>query len=381
MFSHQVSLPNMIYEHDCDTQLPTNIFDDEFHPGIKELPPSRPNTEPTPIAYMIAKARLCNEAGNVLQATHGVRRHVTYDEIIRFDAKLRQIKNDLPPHLKLTPLEGSHDPVTLILARFNIEILYLKILCLLHRRYLPRARHNPRYAHSRRTAIEASIQALDHLATLHRESQGYGRLRSVGWYIKSIATKDFVLPAMLVILDLHYDNLARQQSTPAANSCLYSDEERNSMIEKLEHTKGIWVTMADSSMEAFKAHKVIEIMLQKIKDPSQSTEPMNTAPEPMADLAAGSIDPAMSMPPNMMSPGTIPEFSAGLDPFAAVNPSTFMGMDFSGMGPSTNSTFSSEGYPQAGAQSPMTMYGMSGMNGQVPEVGSNFDWVSENPSF
>ena len=78
----------MIYEHDCDTQLPNNIFDDEFHPGIKELPPSRPITEATPISYMIAKAKLCNELGNILQATNRVGRSVPYDEIIRFDAKL-----------------------------------------------------------------------------------------------------------------------------------------------------------------------------------------------------------------------------------------------------------------------------------------------------
>lgn len=370
----------MIYDHDCDTQLPNNIFDDEFHPTIKELPPSRPSTEPTPIAYMIAKARLCNEAGNVIQAVHSVRRHVTYDEIIRFDARLRHIKNDLAPHLKLTPLEGSHDPVTLIIARFNIESLYLKIICLLHRRYLPRARHNARYAHSRKTAIEASLQALDLLATLHRESKEYGRLRSVGWYIKSIATRDFTLPAMLVVLDLHYDNLARQQKTTpdCPGSFEYSDEERNSMIDKLEHTRTIWAAMAGSSMEAFKASKVIEIMLEKIKDPSQTPADIampttGSIPDMPTDLPTGPIDPTMSMP-NMMSPGTFGDLSGSMDPFGAN--SGFMGMDLSAMAPLTASSFSSESFSQPNAPSPMTMFGMGGMNGQVPDVGSNFDWVS-----
>src|SRR5690606_17086512 len=110
---------------------PNSIFDDEFHPASKELPPSRPPSEPTPISYMIAKARLCNELGNILQATTEIGRHVSYDEIIRFDAKLRQIMQELPPHLKLRPLEGSHEPVTLTIARFNIDILCQKIICLL----------------------------------------------------------------------------------------------------------------------------------------------------------------------------------------------------------------------------------------------------------
>src|SRR5262245_43003252 len=101
IFSHQVSLPSMINDHDCDTQLPTNIFDDEFGPEIDVLPPSRPSSEPTPIAYMIFKAKLCAELGNILHATNRVRHPVSYDEILRFDGRLREVMGELPPHLKL----------------------------------------------------------------------------------------------------------------------------------------------------------------------------------------------------------------------------------------------------------------------------------------
>ena len=76
IFSHQVSLPSMIYGHDCDTQLPHNLFDEEFGPDTKVLPPSRPNAEPTPISYMISKVKLCLELGSILQATGRVRDHV-----------------------------------------------------------------------------------------------------------------------------------------------------------------------------------------------------------------------------------------------------------------------------------------------------------------
>src|SRR5690242_16026138 len=130
IFSHQVSLPSMISENDCDTQLPHNLFDEEFGPDTKVLPPSRPNAEPTPISYMIAKVKLCLELGNILQATGRVKNQVHYDEILRFDAKLREIKAELPPHLKLQPIGGNHDPLTLVIARFNLDILYLKIMCL-----------------------------------------------------------------------------------------------------------------------------------------------------------------------------------------------------------------------------------------------------------
>ncbi|CAK7202241.1 hypothetical protein SEUCBS139899_004963 [Sporothrix eucalyptigena] len=274
MFSHQVSLPNMIYDHDCDTQLPLNIFDEEFGPNTKVLPPSRPNSEPTPIAYMIAKVKLCLELGNILQATTRVGKPVPYEEILRFDKRLREVKEEIPSHLKLQPLEGSQDPLTLIIARFNIDSLYQKIMCLLHRKYLSRARQNPRYAHSRRSAIEASMETLHHLQTLNKESQANGRLRSIKWYVASIATKDFLLPAMLVALEVRFDNLARKEGRE--EDSFWTPEQRADMINILNSTKEIWRPLADGSMEAYKAYNIIRIVLEKIgtapSDGPRSTE-------------------------------------------------------------------------------------------------------------
>jgi hypothetical protein len=379
IFSHQVSLPSMIYENDCDTQLPNNIFDDEFYPSIKELPPSRPSTVATPIAYMIAKSRLCFELGNILQATGQVGKHVPYDEIIRFDAKLRQIMQELPPHLKLTTLEGSHDPVTLIIARFNVDILYQKILCLLHRKYLPRARQSARYAHSRRAAIEASLTALDHLAVLYRESQSNGRLRSVSWFVKSIATKDFTLPAMLVILDLHFDNIAAQSSVPQDDegASTWNDDQRSKMIGSLETAREIWNTLADTSMEAFKAAKVIDIMLDKIKDPASIKAEIPGVPSPMSGLTQGvGTDVSPAMAPGFVSPNSLPDFNATANTFSTPNPAAFMGMDF-GMPGSEGLDFQTDGFAGAGPASPFSsMFSNLGANTNAGmDMGANFDWV------
>ncbi|KAM5356284.1 hypothetical protein ACJ41O_002930 [Fusarium nematophilum] len=379
IFSHQVSLPSMIYEHDCDTQLPNNIFDDEFHPSIKELPPSRPPTEPTPIAYMIAKSRLCFELGNILQATNQVGKHVPYDEIIRFDAKLRQIMQELPPHLKLTSLEGSHDPVTLIIARFNVDILYQKILCLLHRKYMPRARQSSRYAHSRRAAIEASLTALDHLAVLHRESKSSGRLRSVSWYVKSIATKDFILPAMLIILDLHFDNIASQSVKQEDNdgAFLWTAEQRSRMTRSLETSGEIWKTLADTSMEAYKATKIIDLMLDNIKNPtSGGGDSSSVQSDPMPGLTTSiGTDPPPSMSQGLVSPNSLPEFNTGMNPFSTPNTAPFMGMDF-GMTAPEGIDFQTEGFSGAGPASPFSsMFNNMGAGTNTGiDMTANFDW-------
>lgn len=379
IFSHQVSLPSMIYDHDCDTQLPNNIYDDEFNRDTRQLPPSRPITEATPVSYMIAKARLCIELGSILQATNRVDKGVPYDEIIRFDAKLRQIMQELPPHLKIGPLAGSRDPVMLIVARFNIDILCQKIMCLLHRKYICRARQNPRYAHSRRSAIEASLQAMEHLQTLHRESQSNGRLRTMKWYVKSVAIKEFTLPAMLIVLDLHYDNLAEQSGLPedTEGAFRWSPEERARMISTLEDAAIIWKSLADGSVEAFKASKTIEIMLQKLQNPTKNSNgSSNTRYDlPSTDAISSALDPSYASlgTDTIKSEGLI-EFGTGMSPFTNTNSSAFMGMEFTLPAPNLGD-FAGDGLNLIGAQSPLSMFtNIGASSGSGPEL-STFDWV------
>lgn len=273
----------MLSDNDYDTELPHNLYDEDFGPDTKALPPSRPLSDPTRISFMIYKVKLCLQLGTILQITSRVKNQVHYDEILRLDARLRETRAEIPPHLKLQPLNGSKDPLPLIMARFNIDILYLKIMCLLHRKYVPRARNNPKYAHSRRSAIQASLDTLRHLATIYRESQPGGVLSSARWYFATVATKDFLLPAMLIALDLHFDNVAQKTDGKRGSSHVHfwTREQREEMIKHLELTKDIEKGLADTSMEALKAANTLEIMLDKIKNAEKET---NTGPLPESDV-------------------------------------------------------------------------------------------------
>ncbi|KAK0730548.1 hypothetical protein B0H67DRAFT_38279 [Lasiosphaeris hirsuta] len=391
MFSHHVSLPTMIYEHDCDTQLPHNIFDEEFGPESKVLPPSRPNAEPTTISYMIAKVRLCMELGNILQATGRVRNQVHYDDILQYDARLREVKVELPPHLKLQPLEGTHDPLTLVIARFNIDILYLKIMCLLHRKYMSRARHNPRYAHSRRSAIEASLETLRHLATLHRESQPNGRLRSIKWFVTSIATKDFLLPAMLIVLDLHFDNVAERsgERRESHNLHFWTRGQRMEMINSLELTRDIWKGLADTSMEAVKASNILEIMLEKIKSPSAGSEAVGMGEVPakadvFESMGSSNMQPEHSaaMTLGMMSGGVTPISPTAVEPLRSPGPPGYSALDLgltsssSGTGSGMTPNFSSDVLGGEPAGSPFSSM-FNNMSNTNIDFTNSFDWVRE----
>lgn len=377
----------MIYDHDCDTGIPNNIFDEEFGPDTKFLPPSRPDSEPTPISYMIAKVKLCLELGNILQATNRVGKQVPYDDILKFDARLRETRQELPPHLKMQKLDNSQDPLTLIIARFNVDILYLKIMCLLHRKYLTRSRDNPRYAHSRRSAIESALEMLHHLKVLHEESQPSGRLRSVKWFVTSIATKEFLLPSMLVLLDLHFDSQAEHSGARQNSQSMFfwTPEQRLEMIRAIETAQSIWEGLADVSMEAVKANNITTIILEKIRNPAGDAPSTAEQPSmaPFAGMSDAELQPEQSaaMTLGMMSsggltPNTAAAFgtntvqSPGGTTYPAIDPALGIGGERTGMTPdfsedlgmAPNSPFSS-------------MFG-SLSNTMGMGMGQNFDWVS-----
>jgi len=370
----------MIYDHDCDTQLPHNIFDEEFGPDTRLLPKSRPNSEPTPISYQISKVKLCLELGKILQATTRVGKPVHYDDILRFDAKLRELKAELPPHLKLQPLEGSHDPLTLIIARFNLDILAQKVMCLLHRKYLSRARQNPRYAHSRRTAIECSLDTLRHLLILHRESQSDGRLRSIKWYVTSIATKDFVLPAALVALDLHLDNVAERSGERQDSQSMFfwTPEQRLEMVAMLESIKSIWEGLADTSVEAFKASNMLRIVLEKINTPTSRDLSGDSAVPVKSELFSSSdLQPEHSaaMTLGMLSGGMTPDTAALFGSVQSPGGTSYSAIDpaLTGESGDLSQDFQSEmlpGFNNMG--SPLSMF--NGMADNM-DLATNFDWV------
>lgn len=382
----------MIYDHDCDTQLPHNIFDEEFGPDTKVLPPSRPNTEPTPISYMVAKVKLCLELGNILQATNRVGKQVSYDEILKFDARLRELKQELPPHLKMQNLEGSHDPLTLIVARFNVDILYQRILCILHRKYLARSRHNPRYSHSRRAAIEAALEMLRHLTNLHRESQPNGRLRSIKWYVASIATKEFLLPSMLVLLDLHFDKQAEAAGQRQASQSQYfwTPEQRMEMIRSLKTTRDIWEGLTDGSMEAVKAYNIINVMLDKIQSPAPESRISAPAGVPVpsviirddlfSNMGGTQMEPERSaaMTLGLMSGGLTPNTAAVLggvvqSPGGTAYPPLDLSAPPTGEGTGMTPDFSGD----LGLNPGSPFSSVFGSLSSGMDVGQNFDWVSE----
>jgi Fungal specific transcription factor domain/Fungal Zn(2)-Cys(6) binuclear cluster domain len=298
LFSFQISLPAMIRIGDSDTELPRNIYDEEFDEDTTMLPPSRPMSEPTTVSYMITKARLAFGFGRVLEEVNGVRSK-PYEEILKVDKGLREIFEAVPDHLKLRPMnEQYHLPVTHIIARFHIAAVYHKSQCVLHRRFLRSARNNPRYAYSRRTCLESAMALMEFQSTMHCETRENGRLRNKKSWFTSLTAHDFLLAATIILMDLYLEKQrAEANAASAATSPRTTFSDSNSggsgsvseaygftmgmehsqedLLRALEESRDIWTGLRDESMEAYKASEILNVLLTQLKAPSGQPHCLN----------------------------------------------------------------------------------------------------------
>ncbi|KAI5275446.1 hypothetical protein E4T47_01551 [Aureobasidium subglaciale] len=277
LFSCQFGLPPVVRFDSTDSDLPNNIFDDEFTEDMKTLPPSRPESEVTPASYMIAKARLISCFGQIVDRIQSVTAPPSYEEIMKLDALLREARTSIPPHLQMKPpSELAMAAPNLIMQTYALELIYLKSQCMLHRKFIARGRDSPRYAYSRRTCIDASMEMLTHQATLYIESRDGGKLRSVKWSISSLTTHDFLLAAMIVCLDLYHTTESDRNTIKTSSSDpsspmgdVWTQDRRDQMITSLQHCASIWESLRDKSMEAYKASTQLRVMLGKIRAQEQ----------------------------------------------------------------------------------------------------------------
>ncbi|KAJ5114478.1 hypothetical protein NUU61_000237 [Penicillium alfredii] len=374
LFSFQVGLPCMIRSTDSDTELPRNLYDDDFDEDCKELPPPRPLNEPTPISYLITKARLSCGFGRVNEQTSSVASS-SYDKVMEIDAELRRSRDMVPDHLQIRPIEECQlDPSNLIMSRFavnipsrlpNIETMYIdccqvmtvyhKAQCVLHRPYVVRARENPRFTYSRRTCIDSAMELLEFQAILHAETQG-GRLRSRQSRVTSLSAADFLLAATILCLDLYHGLQLQASGRPSGDTYTWGRERRDEMMAAIRRSKGIWDELRDETMEAWKGSSILGVMLGKLHStiPGAETNAGSTMFEPQdekrnAAMTLGLLSSGMSP----MNPGP-PPFT---DPMLKMADSP---VGTGGVGTSAE---------MPGALSPF-----SSMFGQMPDLQVNLDW-------
>ncbi|KAF2751052.1 hypothetical protein M011DRAFT_492363 [Sporormia fimetaria CBS 119925] len=322
LFSAQAGLPPITRPRDTNTEIPRNIYDDELYEGMEVLPPSRPETEVTPTLFLINRTRLLYKLGEARELVESLT-CTDYEDVLKLDAQAKALHDSISPSLRMRSVdESARDPSTLIMQRFTLELLYLKIVMVLHRKYLVASRCHPRYSHSRKVAIEACLAMLQHQATLHRECQPGGRLRCVKWFISSLTTVDFLMAAMMVASDLYHALRSECQGRRASgDAAFWSNDRHREMLDALETAVVIWDSLKEHSMEAYKAYTTLSVMLTQIKQHRGVTEgqrnfstvtgpPPYPTPQVMDDNVAPEHTAAMTL--GMLSTGGMTPNSANM---------------------------------------------------------------------
>ncbi|EEU45211.1 uncharacterized protein NECHADRAFT_40978 [Fusarium vanettenii 77-13-4] len=272
--SCQLGLPCLIQEHQCDTRPPSNLLDDDFGPHSAQLPPPRPETQMTPVLYTITKLKLSSVFRTIFNQV-SLGRTEAYDEIMALDQRLHSAQRAMPPKFHMAnPEDSITEAPYILIRRYNMELLFQKSRCMLHRHHMAKAYQDPAFNYSRTSCVEAAMALLTHQANISKEIQVGGRLYRDRWFVSSLEQHDFSLASMIICLEL--SSRSNEQSNPPAPDdqqgfLMFS---REAMVEALESSRRFWEAFKVGSNEARQAFDMLSVMLDKVStNPSVQENP------------------------------------------------------------------------------------------------------------
>ncbi|PNP46385.1 hypothetical protein TGAMA5MH_02421 [Trichoderma gamsii] len=276
LMSFQMGLPSMIPTELCDTKVPRNLQYSDLEIGMTLLPPGRPLYENTPIRYPIAKAGIMAAFKKIVAHSLSIQ-PPTYDTTIVLDNELREAYSAMPDVLKAKDVSQSFmDTSSVIFERCTLEMLKLKGIIVLHRRFITSEVDSHRAEHSRRACAEAALDILARQADIHQASQPGGRLYDDRWMMSSLTVHDFLLAAM--VLCLHLSVSLRRTSRPFTTG-----KNDGSLAEReyraLKTSQQIWASGGSTSPEAQIAALALDLMVQKVAEKESGHTRRNEPPE------------------------------------------------------------------------------------------------------
>ncbi|KAH8692102.1 fungal-specific transcription factor domain-containing protein [Talaromyces proteolyticus] len=276
LLSFQMGMPSMIPEEFCDTEPPRNLNDSELSPNLETLPPPRPLSDWTPILYTIVKSKIMGMFRKIIAHTQSSMSFPSYPTTIELDGKLRETYAAIPDDFKMKPINQSFTISSgLIISRCTIELLFLKSIMVLHRRYLKTERLDPQWEFSRRACINAALEILTRQADLHEATQLDGRLYEDRWMVSSLTSHDFLLASMVVCLELS----VLMRSSPAhslhlPSSSLLSMNDSSiyirRLLDALINSQRIWASRSVYSKEARTAALTLQLMIDNVQGKKQT---------------------------------------------------------------------------------------------------------------
>ena len=257
LLSFQLGLPSMIRCPESDVKPPRNVYEEEIYEGMTELPPSRPPNEPTLISYIIAKQRIFQVFGQVVDYINCTTGY-SYHRVIELNTALSDAKAQIPPHLQVQPFEQSIvGPRELFLQRLQLQMFYDKAICVLNRRFLIQPETCKVHKQAQQSCIQAALSLLSIQSRMQHEE--------IKWYHFSLTNHDFLLAAVIISLILYIFSEVRRIKGPGFNTSAAFECNDKDLLQALNTTQRIWSNVPVGSVDAHKALRMIDFMLEKIE--------------------------------------------------------------------------------------------------------------------
>ncbi|KAF5247334.1 hypothetical protein FANTH_6425 [Fusarium anthophilum] len=250
--SAQMGLPRMIKQWQTDTQQPSNLQDSDFDKTTVEMPPSRPDTELTPILYRLVKARLTETVGYIWDFAADVRPY-TFTEVERMDNKLDEARKSIPDCLKWHSFARCiTDSPQHIMQKVVLETLFYRAKIVLHRKFMFGPLAN--FADSKRIVLESALKLLDYQHMLQEETQPFCQLYQERWRVSSLVNHDFLLATSVLLFYLQNTKREGMQISESAPM-------NENILVSLRRSHDIWLQSSNSSKEARKVVKALTVVL------------------------------------------------------------------------------------------------------------------------
>ncbi len=287
----QIGLPRLLRSHLCDTTSPRNLFDTDFDDATVELPPSRSETEVTPMLYSLARARVDSINGLVSDLVNDTQEH-PYAEILALDGKIQAAEASLPAIFQWQPLSQSFMVLPqIVMHRVLLQLAIQRVTIWLHRRCLAPSHAQPQYEYSRGACVRAAIKILEFQQMVDDETQRDGLLYPVRWMFTSSRVQAVFLLGMSILC--YYLQLAK--SRPGVSV----DGDTDSKIHNLLcNTYPLWLRSSAVSVEARQAVEHLRLLLG-IQERQEGEEGFLAATTPTT--AAAAVSPFVTSRDGMMS--------------------------------------------------------------------------------
>lgn len=265
LISFQLGLPSTIQFPTWDTRPPSNLLDSDFDEDTVNLPPPRPDSEPTELLFYIAKHKLMAVFEKIIRHVLSTIDRSNAELLELLDLELQSTYAAIPTVLQPRTMDESIcDSPSVIVTRLCVSFLYQKCRCVLHQKYVICGRlKSIRICHS--SASDILKQFLDS----YEEFEPGGQLETERWFMGSITWHDFLLGCTALCLTIC--SIAQSAHEPHFVDVAES-------LKLLKNAKVVCENQPSRSRDTRKVRRLLEATIFKFSDEDNRYRPIIEAP-------------------------------------------------------------------------------------------------------